>query len=76
MIEISQTLDVRGQSCPLPIVRAAQAIKALSPGQLLEVLATDPGSVQDFRAWSRSTGNDLVAQSAEDGTLRFVVRKG
>ena len=68
-------LDARGLKCPMPIVKTAQAIKVLTPGQLLEVVATDPGSVADFAAWSRSTGNELVEQSAEGGEYRFVLRR-
>jgi tRNA 2-thiouridine synthesizing protein A len=59
----------------MPIVRTAQAIKPLVPGELIEVLATDPGSVKDFAAWSRTTGNDLVEQSEEAGVFRFVLRR-
>jgi tRNA 2-thiouridine synthesizing protein A len=59
----------------MPIVKTAQAIKTVDSGQLLEVLATDPGSVADFAAWSRSTGNALVSNSIEDGVYRFVVRR-
>jgi tRNA 2-thiouridine synthesizing protein A len=68
-------LDARGLKCPMPIVKTAQAIKTLAPGQLLEVLATDPGAVADFAAWSRSTGNELVDQSIQDGVYRFVLRR-
>jgi tRNA 2-thiouridine synthesizing protein A len=68
-------LDARGLNCPMPIVRTAQAIKTMSSGQLLEVLATDPGSVADFAAWSRSTGNEIVASSVQDGVYRFVLRR-
>ena len=68
-------LDARGLKCPMPIVKTAQTIKTLAPGQLLEVLATDPGAVADFAAWSRSTGNELVAQSIQDGVYRFVLRR-
>ncbi|HEX9237044.1 MAG TPA: sulfurtransferase TusA family protein [Actinomycetota bacterium] len=75
MSEIAQTLDVRGQSCPLPVVRAAQAIKQLQTGQILEVLATDPGSLTDFPAWAKSTGNEIVEQHQDDGVFRYVVRK-
>lgn len=74
-LQIAQTLDARGLSCPLPIVKTAQAMKALASGQLLEVLATDPGSVKDFAAWSKSTGNELVEQSVDGGVYRFVLRK-
>jgi len=51
------------------------AIKGLQPGELLEALATDPGSVPDFAAWCRSTGNELVEQTTDDGVFRFVIRK-
>jgi tRNA 2-thiouridine synthesizing protein A len=68
-------LDARGLKCPMPIVKTAQAIKTIPSGQLLEVLATDPGSVADFAAWSRSTGNELVASSVDGGVYRFVLRR-
>jgi tRNA 2-thiouridine synthesizing protein A len=74
-LSISHRVDARGLSCPMPIVRTAQAIKPLVPGELIEVLATDPGSVKDFAAWSRTTGNDLVEQSEEAGVFRFVLRR-
>jgi len=74
-IEITQRLDARNLSCPMPIVKTAVAIKGLAPGQLLEVLATDPGSVKDFAAWSSTTGNELVEQGVEDGVYRFVLRR-
>jgi tRNA 2-thiouridine synthesizing protein A len=72
---VVQTLDLKGLSCPLPIVKTAQAIRSLQSGDLLEALATDPGSVPDFAAWCRSTGNQLVEKTAEDGVFRFVIRK-
>ncbi|MEX2547798.1 MAG: sulfurtransferase TusA family protein [Chloroflexota bacterium] len=68
-------LDARGLKCPMPIVRTAQQIKTIASGELLEVLATDPGAVADFAAWSRSTGNELVTSSAEDGVYRFLLRR-
>ena len=74
-LQITQTLDARGLSCPMPIVKTAQAIKTVAPGALIEVLATDPGSVKDFAAWSRTTGNKLVEQTADGGVFRFVLRR-
>ena len=74
-MSVTQTLDLKGFNCPIPIVKTAQAMKALSSGDLLEVLATDPGSVPDFTAWSKSTGNELVEQTEEGGVFRFVLRK-
>jgi len=75
MAIVDVTVDARGLNCPMPIVKTAQAVKALSSGQTVEVLATDPGSVKDFAAWSKSTGNELVEQSVDGGVYRFVMRK-
>jgi tRNA 2-thiouridine synthesizing protein A len=72
--DIKTTVDASGLSCPLPIVKTAQAARALSSGDLIEVIATDPGSVKDFEAWSKATGNALVEQTAADGKYRFVLR--
>ena len=59
----------------MPIVKTAQAMKAMPSGGLIEVLATDPGSVKDFAAWARTTGNELVEQSVDGGVYRFVLRR-
>ena len=72
---ITVTLDLKGLSCPVPIVKTAKAVKELASGDLIEALATDPGSVADFAAWCRSTGNELVEQREQDGVYRFVIRK-
>ena len=74
-LQISTSVDARGLSCPMPIVKTAQAIKPMATGDLLEVLATDPGSVKDFAAWSRTTGNELVEQTTDGGVFRFVLRR-
>ena len=68
-------LDARGLKCPMPIVSTAQQIKTMAPGELLEVLATDPGAVADFAAWSRATGHELIDSSVQDGVYRFVLRR-
>ena len=74
-IQIFQQVDARGLSCPMPIVKTAQAIKTVPSGNLIEVLATDPGSVKDFAAWARTTGNELIEQSFDEGVYRFVLRR-
>ena len=74
-LTIARTLDCKGLSCPLPIVKTAQAMKPLASGDLLEVLATDPGSVKDFAAWSKATGNGIVETGQDAGIFRFVMRK-
>lgn len=72
---IAQRVDARGLSCPLPIVRTALAILTMSPGELIEVLATDPGSTKDFTAWAKTTGHQLVDSSVSDGVYRFLLRR-
>ncbi|HEX6140788.1 MAG TPA: sulfurtransferase TusA family protein [Candidatus Limnocylindria bacterium] len=74
-LAIAQRVDARGLSCPLPIVRTAIAIKSIHSGELIEVLATDPGSTKDFTAWARTTGHELIDESVEDGVYRFVLRR-
>ena len=73
--EVIQTLDFKGLSCPMPIVNTAKALKQLQPAEVVEVLATDPGSVPDFTAWCKATGNELVESGEEGGVFRFVIRK-
>ena len=68
-------VDARGLNCPMPIVKTAQAVKALASGQTVEVLATDPGSIKDFAAWSKTTGNEIIEQSVDGGVYRFVLRR-
>lgn len=72
---IHTNVDAKGLSCPMPIVRTAQAIKTVPSGALVEVLATDPGSVKDFAAWARSTHNAVVEQDEEGGVYRFLIRR-
>jgi tRNA 2-thiouridine synthesizing protein A len=74
-LDIKLKVDASGLSCPLPILKASQGIKSVASGELVEVVATDPGSVKDFDAWARSTGNVLVEQDAADGKFRFVLRR-
>jgi tRNA 2-thiouridine synthesizing protein A len=75
VLDIATTVDARGLSCPMPIVKTAQAVKPLASGALVEVLATDPGSTKDFVAWCRQTGNELLEQSVDGAVYRFVIRR-
>lgn len=68
-------LDVRGLNCPLPILRAKKALTDLGSGQVLRVLATDPGSVKDFQAFARQTGNQLLLHAEEDKVFTFFMKK-
>ena len=67
-------LDAKGMNCPLPILKAKKALVNVPSGGILEVLATDPGSVADFEAFCRATGNELVEQSQDDGIYRFLIK--
>jgi tRNA 2-thiouridine synthesizing protein A len=75
VLEILQTIDARGLSCPMPIVKTAMAVKGLASGSLVELLATDVGSVKDVAAWCRATGNELVEQTSDGAVFRFVIRR-
>lgn len=70
-----QTLDARGLKCPMPVVRTSQEIKKISVGGVLELLATDPGSVADMIAWCKSTGNELLSRETQDGVFKFYIRR-
>jgi len=70
-----QLLDVKGLNCPLPILKARKALDQLPPGSTLEVVATDPGSVVDFQAFCRTTGNELLEQTCDNGVYRYVLLK-
>ena len=75
VVEITQTIDARGLSCPMPIVKTAQAMKGLPSGVVVELLATDHGSIKDVAAWCRATGNELVEQTSDGAVYRFVIRR-
>ncbi|PPQ33935.1 sulfurtransferase TusA family protein [Rhodopila globiformis] len=70
-----QVLDAKGLNCPLPILRARKALGAMNSGATLEILATDPGSVKDFEAFCRTTGNELLSSVNDNGVFRFVIRR-
>lgn len=69
------TLDAKGMNCPLPILKARKALKEVPDGGTLEIFATDPGSVADFQAFCRQTGNELVEQSEDGSVYHFLIKK-
>jgi tRNA 2-thiouridine synthesizing protein A len=70
-----KTLDAKGLKCPMPVVKTSKEIKNISVGGVLEVLATDPGSMADITAWTKSTGNELLKADREDGVFKFYIRR-
>jgi tRNA 2-thiouridine synthesizing protein A len=75
MANFDQELDASGLNCPLPILRAKKALATLSSGQVLRIVATDPGSVKDFDAFAKQTGNTLLESSQEGGKYFFLIKK-
>ncbi|HEY6280429.1 MAG TPA: sulfurtransferase TusA family protein [Burkholderiales bacterium] len=74
-MNFDKEIDTRGLNCPLPILRTKKTLAEMTSGQVLKVLATDPGSVKDFQAFSRQTGNELLSQSETSGEFIFFMKK-
>ena len=75
MADFDQELDASGLNCPLPILRAKKAIAGMESGQVLRIIATDPGSVKDFEAFAKQTGNELLESGEEGGKFVFLLKK-
>ena len=74
-MDAQKEIDTRGLNCPLPILKAKKALSELQAGQVLKVLATDPGSLRDFQAFARQTGNELIEQSTEGDEFVHYLRR-
>ena len=75
IMEFHKELDARGLNCPLPILKAKKALSELQSGEVLRIMATDPGSVRDFQAFAKQTGNALLAHTFEHGEFTFLMRR-
>jgi tRNA 2-thiouridine synthesizing protein A len=73
--KVDQKLDCKGLNCPLPVLKTKQAVDTMQIGQILEMVATDPGSIPDMRAWSKRTGHELLESREESGLYWFYIRK-
>jgi tRNA 2-thiouridine synthesizing protein A len=74
-MEFNKELDARGLNCPLPILRTKKALAEMASGEILKVIATDPGSVKDMQAFAKQTGNDLVNSAEAGGEYTFFMKK-
>ncbi|HHS95176.1 MAG TPA: sulfurtransferase TusA family protein, partial [Phaeodactylibacter sp.] len=74
-VQISKQLDCKGLCCPMPVIKTKKAIKDLQPGEVLEMIATDPGSIPDMEAWARQTGHKLLQAQNLGDTFRFLIEK-
>ena len=75
MTDVAQELDARGLNCPLPILKAKKAINSIESGQVLKIIATDPGSVKDFEAFTKQTGHELLESAENGGEFTFLIKK-
>jgi tRNA 2-thiouridine synthesizing protein A len=75
MADFDQELDASGLNCPLPILRAKKTLNGMESGKILKIIATDPGSVKDFDAFSKQTGNELLSSGEEGGKYVFMIKK-
>ncbi len=74
-VKEDKLLDARNLACPMPVIKTKKALKELESGQVLHVIATDPGSVNDFESWTRSTGNELLLSKQEGKEYHFWIKK-
>ncbi|MGC9314376.1 MAG: sulfurtransferase TusA family protein [bacterium] len=74
-MNFDETLDCKGLSCPMPILKLAKAMKGMESGQVLELLGTDPGSKNDIPAWCEKTGNEFLGMEEEAGVNKFYIKK-
>ncbi|MDH5325725.1 MAG: sulfurtransferase TusA family protein [Gammaproteobacteria bacterium] len=75
MADFDQELDASGLNCPLPILRAKKSLATMESGQVLKIIATDPGSVKDFEAFAKQTGNELLDSGEDGGKFNFRIKK-
>ena len=74
-IKVSKTMDLKGLACPQPVIKVSKGIKTIEVGQVLEAITTDPGSLADFPAWARTSGNEILKTDQESGLIRFLIKR-
>ena len=74
-IKADKVMDLKGLACPMPIVKVSKGIKDVEVGQVIEAVTTDPGSLADFPAWARTSGNEILKTEQEEGVIRFYIKR-
>ncbi len=74
-IKADKVMDLKGLPCPMPVVKVSKGIKEVDLGQVVEAITTDPGSLADFPAWAKTSGNEIVETVQDDGTIRFFIKR-
>ena len=74
-INVAKVLDLKGLACPMPIVKVSKGIKEVEVGQVIEALSTDPGSMTDFPAWAKTSGNEILKTEQADKLFKFYIKR-
>lgn len=74
-IKIEKTMDLKGLPCPMPVVKVSKGIKDVEVGQIIEAISTDPGSLTDFPAWARTSGNEIVKTEQDGDEIKFYIKR-
>jgi TusA-related sulfurtransferase len=74
-ITVDKVMDLKGLACPMPVVKVSKGIKDVEIGQVIEAVTTDPGSLADFPAWARTSGNEILKTDQEGGVIRFYIKR-
>lgn len=74
-IKIDKLMDLKGLPCPMPVVKVSKGIKDVEVGQVIEAITTDPGSLADFPAWAKSSGNEILKTDQGDGVIKFYIKR-
>ncbi len=74
-IKVDKTMDLKGLPCPQPVIKVSKGIKEIAVGQVLEAVTTDPGSLSDFPAWARTSGNEILKTDQDPDVIRFLIKR-
>ena len=74
-VQVAKVFDLKGLACPMPVVKVSKGIKEVEVGQIIEAQTTDPGSLTDFPAWAKTSGNEIVKTEQEDKLIKFFIKR-
>lgn len=74
-IKVDKVMDLKGLPCPMPVVKVSKGIKEVDVGQVIEAISTDPGSLADFPAWARTSGNEILDTVQDNGVIKFYIKR-
>ena len=74
-IKVDKVMDLKGLPCPMPVVKVSKGIKEVEVGQVIQAITSDPGSLADFPAWARTSGNEIIKTDQNNGTIQFYIKR-